>query len=63
MKRIKSFFRINPIIVKELRSRMRGPRAFLTLTISLVANLFTAVFISHLLFDLTVRKSAKTLSI
>ena len=34
-----------------------------TLTISLVANLFTAVFISHLLFDLTVRKSAKTLSI
>jgi preprotein translocase subunit SecD len=34
-----------------------------TLTISLVANLFTAVFISHLLFDLTVRKSAKKLSI
>jgi preprotein translocase subunit SecD len=34
-----------------------------TLTISLVANLFTAVFISHLLFDLTVKKSAKKLSI
>ncbi len=34
-----------------------------TLTISLLANLFTAVFISHLLFDLTVRKSAKKLSI
>jgi preprotein translocase subunit SecD len=34
-----------------------------TLTISLVANLFTAVFVSHLLFDLTVRKSAKRLSI
>jgi preprotein translocase subunit SecD len=34
-----------------------------TLTISLFANLFTAVFVSHLLFDLTVRKSAKKLSI
>jgi preprotein translocase subunit SecD len=34
-----------------------------TLTISLVANLFTAVFISHLLFDLTVKKTAKRLSI
>mgnify|MGYP001195803834 CR=1 FL=1 len=34
-----------------------------TLTISLVANLFTAVFISHLLFDLTVKKTAKALSI
>jgi preprotein translocase subunit SecD len=34
-----------------------------TLTISLVANLFTAVFVSHLLFDLTVKKSAKRLSI
>ncbi len=34
-----------------------------TLTISLLANLFTAVFISHLLFDLTVKKSAKKLSI
>lgn len=34
-----------------------------TLTISLVANLFTAVFVSHLLFDLTVKKSAKKLSI
>jgi len=34
-----------------------------TLTISLVANLFTAVFVSHLLFDLMVKKSAKKLSI
>jgi preprotein translocase subunit SecD len=34
-----------------------------TLTISLIANLFTAVFVSHLLFDLTVKKSAKRLSI
>ncbi|MBN2266443.1 MAG: protein translocase subunit SecD, partial [Candidatus Aminicenantes bacterium] len=34
-----------------------------TLTISLAANLFTAVFISHLLFDLLVKKSAKKLSI
>jgi preprotein translocase subunit SecD len=34
-----------------------------TLTISLAANLFTAVFVSHLLFDLTVKKSAKKLSI
>lgn len=34
-----------------------------TLTVSLVANLFTAVFVSHLLFDLTVKKSAKKLSI
>jgi preprotein translocase subunit SecD len=34
-----------------------------TLTISLFANLFTAVFVSHLMFDLTVRKSAKKLSI
>lgn len=34
-----------------------------TLTISLVANLFTAVFVSHLLFDLMVKKTAKKLSI
>jgi preprotein translocase subunit SecD len=34
-----------------------------TLTISLLANLFTAVFVSHLLFDLTVRKTAKKLSV
>ncbi len=34
-----------------------------TLTISLVANLFTAVFVSHLIFDLVVRKTAKKLSI
>jgi preprotein translocase subunit SecD len=34
-----------------------------TLTISLSANLFTAVFVSHLLFDLMVKKSAKKLSI
>lgn len=34
-----------------------------TLTVSLVANLFTAVFVSRLLFDLTVKKTAKKLSI
>ncbi len=34
-----------------------------TLIISLVANMFTAVFVSHLIFDLTVRKTAKKLSI
>ncbi len=34
-----------------------------TLTISLIANLFTAVFVSHLIFDLMIKKSAKTLSI
>ncbi len=34
-----------------------------TLTVSLVANLFTAVFVSHLLFDLTIKKTAKKLSI
>jgi ABC-2 type transport system permease protein len=28
--------RMNPIIVKEIRSRMRGPRAFITLTIMLL---------------------------
>lgn len=36
MKRIQSWLRVNPIIVKELRSRMRGPRAFITLTITLL---------------------------
>jgi preprotein translocase subunit SecD len=34
-----------------------------TLIISLVANLFTAVFVSHMIFDLTVPKTAKKLSI
>ena len=34
-----------------------------TLIIGLLANLFTAVFVSHLIFDLTVRKTAKRLSI
>ncbi len=34
-----------------------------TLIISLVANVFTAVFVSHLMFDLLVKKSAKKLSI
>jgi ABC-2 type transport system permease protein len=32
---LKNLFRVNPIIVKEIRSRMRGPRAFITLTIIL----------------------------
>jgi len=31
----KSFLQTNPIIVKELRSRMRGPRPFITITIML----------------------------
>jgi preprotein translocase subunit SecD len=34
-----------------------------TLIISLMANVFTAVFVSHLLFDLTTKKTAKKLSI
>jgi len=38
MKRLKNLFRINPIIVKEIRSRMRGPRAFITLTAILLAT-------------------------
>lgn len=33
---LRNLFSINPIIVKEIRSRMRGPRAFLTLTLILV---------------------------
>ncbi len=35
----------------------------ITLIISLVANMFTAVFVSHLIFDVTVKKTAKRLSI
>lgn len=38
MKHIQSWLRVNPIIVKELRSRMRGPRAFVTLTITLLLS-------------------------
>jgi ABC-type transport system involved in multi-copper enzyme maturation permease subunit len=38
MKAVRSWFEINPIIVKELRSRMRGGRAFLTLTLILLAT-------------------------
>jgi len=34
-----------------------------TLIIGLVANVFTAVWVSHLIFDLTVSKTAKRLSI
>jgi preprotein translocase subunit SecD len=34
-----------------------------TLIIGLTANLFTAVFVSHLIFDMTIKKSAKRLSI
>ncbi len=29
---LKNMFKLNPIVVKEIRSRMRGPRAFITLT-------------------------------
>lgn len=36
MTSVKSILRMNPIIVKELRSRMRGGRAFITLTVSLI---------------------------
>ena len=36
MKRIRSWVTPNPILVKELRSRMRGPRAFISLTVALV---------------------------
>lgn len=36
MRRLKAIFGINPILVKEIRSRMRGPRAFITLTLILV---------------------------
>lgn len=36
MKSIRSWVTPNPILVKELRSRMRGPRAFITLTIALL---------------------------
>lgn len=35
MSGLKNLFAINPIIVKEIRSRMRGPRAFITLTLIL----------------------------
>jgi preprotein translocase subunit SecD len=34
-----------------------------TLIIGLMANLFTAVFVSHLIFDMTIKKTAKKLSI
>jgi preprotein translocase subunit SecD len=34
-----------------------------TLIISLLANVFTAVFVSHLIFDVAVKKTAKKLSI
>ncbi len=34
--RTSALFKMNPIIIKELRSRMRGPRAFITLTILLL---------------------------
>lgn len=34
-----------------------------TLIIGLVANLFTAVFVSHLIFDVAIKKTAKRLSI
>lgn len=37
MKHLKNLLKVNPIIVKEIRSRMRGPRAFITLTAILLA--------------------------
>ncbi len=36
MKRLSNLFKVNPIVVKEVRSRMRGPRAFITLTLILL---------------------------
>ena len=36
MKRLIPRLKMNPIIVKEIRSRMRGPRAFITLTVMLL---------------------------
>ncbi len=36
MKRFIPRFGINPILIKELRSRMRGPRAFITITLILL---------------------------
>ncbi len=33
---LQNLFQINPIVVKEVRSRMRGPRAFITLTVILL---------------------------
>ncbi len=36
MKQLRNLLKVNPIIVKEIRSRMRGPRAFITLTIILL---------------------------
>lgn len=36
MKRLRNLIKVNPIIVKELRSRMRGGRAFATLTVILL---------------------------
>ena len=38
MNGIQSWLRVNPIIVKELRSRMRGARGFITLTITLLLS-------------------------
>ncbi len=48
----------NPIIVKELRSRMRGPRAFITLTSAL---LFMA-FISYAFYQLVILTSTRSYS-
>ncbi len=44
---------VNPIIVKELRSRMRGSRAFITLTVALV---LTAIF-SFIVYRIVVANS------
>jgi ABC-2 type transport system permease protein len=38
MKRLIPYLAPNPIMVKELRSRMRGPRAFITLTVVLLVS-------------------------
>ncbi len=38
MNRVKNLLKMNPIIIKEVRSRMRGPAAFITLLSDLVGG-------------------------
>lgn len=52
---------INPIIVKELRSRMRGSRAFITLTAALIVLAFTGYGLYRLAISAT-QYSAQPLS-
>jgi ABC-type transport system involved in multi-copper enzyme maturation permease subunit len=52
MKTIRSWLVPNPILVKELRSRMRGSRAFITLTITLGSMAFMMLGLVSLLTSL-----------